>query len=131
MLRWSPRRTGRPKPTPTTEGNLINARPERLCVVLVGPMDGCRIAPAHPLTLDGLCVHVLSSFQRTGLCAPDFHQGNLTTLRQDEWPVKALAAPQQNRAESPAWPDRPAPAPRTGPHGSCQAILATFEYIGR
>ena len=29
-----------------------------------------RLARRHPLILDGLCLHVLSSFQRTGLAAP-------------------------------------------------------------
>ena len=32
-----------------------------------------RLARRHPLILDGLCLHVLSSFQRTGLAVPPAH----------------------------------------------------------
>ena len=44
------------------DGSQLASEPE-----LTAPQ---RLALRHPLILDGLCLHVLSSFQRTGLIAP-------------------------------------------------------------
>jgi hypothetical protein len=54
----------------------------------------------HPLILDGLCLHVLSSFQRTGLArAPRQlfrRQGNLAILLATPDPVNPFAHGEQN-----------------------------------
>src|SRR5690606_38296831 len=54
------------------------------------------LARRSALILDGLCLHVLSIFQGTGvrlLPSVEFRpQGNLTTLRQERAPVNCLLA---------------------------------------
>ena len=111
-----------PKPSHRTTSN---ARASRLCVVrtqfAVRPGRG---QGARKLILDGLCLHALSSFQRTDAAPPKVVlQGNLVTLLRAVPFVNPVASP---GATSPLSP--PA-APRRQDH--LKGNLLALSRLGR